>query len=41
VHDVLVIGFVIVILLLVIGPLAVVAGVDSRVDDVSRRRAGH
>jgi hypothetical protein len=35
------IGFVILVLLLVVGPLAVVAGVDSRVDDVSRRRLGH
>jgi hypothetical protein len=35
------IGFVIVVLLLVVGPLAALAGVDSRVDDVSRRRLGH
>ena len=35
------IGIVILVLLLVVGPLAVVAGVDSRVDDVSRRRSGH
>lgn len=35
------IGFVILVLLLVVGPLAVIAGVDSRVDDASRRRLGH
>jgi len=31
-------GVVFLTLLLVIGPLAVVLGVDSRVDDVARRR---
>jgi hypothetical protein len=36
-----VIGFFIIVALLVVGPLALVAGVDSRVDDVSRRRLGH
>jgi hypothetical protein len=41
VQDVPMIGFVIVLLLVIVGPLAVVAGVDSRVDDVSRRRLGH
>jgi hypothetical protein len=30
----------IVVLLFVIGPLAVVAGADSRIDDVARRRLG-
>lgn len=35
------IGFVIILLLLVVGPLALVAGVDSRVDEASRRRLGH
>ena len=36
------IGFILLLLLLVIGPLAVVAGADSRIDDVSRRRRlGH
>jgi hypothetical protein len=35
------IGFVIVLLLLVVGPLALVAGVDSRVDEASRRSLGH
>lgn len=34
------IGFVVILLLLVVGPLAVVAGVDSRVDEVGRRRLG-
>jgi hypothetical protein len=34
-------GFVLIILLLIAGPLAVVLGVDSRVDDVARRRLGH
>jgi hypothetical protein len=33
-------GFVLVSLLLIIGPLALVAGVDSRVDEASRRRLG-
>jgi hypothetical protein len=32
------VGLVLLVLLLVLGPLAVVAGVDSRVDDVGRRR---
>ena len=31
-------GVIFLMLLLVIGPLAVVAGADSRVDDVARRR---
>jgi hypothetical protein len=34
------IGFVLIMVLLVVGPLALVAGVDSRVDEVSRRRFG-
>jgi len=34
-------GFVLVSLLLIIGPLALVAGVDSRVDERSRRRLHH
>jgi hypothetical protein len=33
-------GFIIIVLLLVVGPLALVAGVDSRVDEASRRRLG-
>lgn len=40
-HDVLVIGFVLITLLLLLGPLAVLAGVDSRVDETARRRLGH
>jgi hypothetical protein len=36
-----VIGFLVIVLLLVVGPLALVAGVDSRVDEASRRRLGH
>jgi hypothetical protein len=35
-----VIGFVLITLLLLAGPLAVVAGVDSRIDEHSRRRHG-
>lgn len=35
------IGFVIVLLLVIVGPLAVIAGVDSRIDEASRRRLGH
>jgi hypothetical protein len=31
-------GFVLISLLVLIGPLALVAGVDSRVDDMSRQR---
>jgi hypothetical protein len=38
---VVVLGFVLVSLLLIIGPLAFVAGVDSRVDATTRRRIGH
>jgi hypothetical protein len=34
-------GFILVSLLLIIGPLALVAGVDSRVDETTRRRIGH
>jgi hypothetical protein len=34
------IGFVIITLLLVVGPLAAIAGVDSRFDETSRRRLG-
>ena len=35
------IAFVIIMLLLIVGPLAVLAGVDSRVDETRRRRYGH
>jgi len=31
-------GLVLLVFVLVVGPLALVAGVDSRVDDVERRR---
>jgi hypothetical protein len=31
-------GYVVLTLLLIVGPLAYVAGVDSRIDDVDRRR---
>jgi hypothetical protein len=31
-------GLILLALLLVLGPLAVVSGVDSRIDDVARRR---
>jgi hypothetical protein len=31
-------GFVVLTFLIVVGPLAYLAGVDSRVDDVDRRR---
>jgi hypothetical protein len=39
-HPVPMIGFFIIVALLVIGPLAVVAGTDSRIDEVGRRRFG-
>jgi hypothetical protein len=31
-------GVILLALLLVVGPLAIVSGVDSRIDDVARRR---
>jgi hypothetical protein len=34
-------GFVLVTLLVLIGPLAMVAGVDSRVDEATRRQLRH
>jgi hypothetical protein len=37
-EDLRVFGIVILVLLLVVGPLALWAGADSRVDDVERRR---
>ena len=37
-HTELMMAFVIVAFILVIGPLAVVAGADSRYDEVARRR---
>jgi hypothetical protein len=39
-HAVPMIGFFIIVLLLVVGPLALVAGVDSRFDEIGRRRLG-
>ena len=35
---VLMFGFLVIVFLLVVGPLAVYFGADSRVDDVARRR---
>jgi hypothetical protein len=37
-HDEDMFGYVLITFLLVIGPLAVLAGVDSRVDEHTRRR---
>ena len=35
-------GYIVIAFLLVVGPLAVIAGADSRIDDVARRlRLGH
>jgi hypothetical protein len=31
-------GLILLLLLLVLGPLAIVAGVDSRIDEIGRRR---
>ncbi len=31
-------GYIVIVFLLVVGPLAVIAGADSRIDDVARRR---
>lgn len=39
-HDVPMLGIVLISLLLIIGPLAVLAGSDSRVDEIGRRRLG-
>ena len=38
VDDVLVFGLIVIAFVLVVGPLAVLYGADSRVDDVARRR---
>ena len=38
VDDLDVFGFFVIVFLLVVGPLAVYYGADSRVDDVARRR---
>jgi len=40
-HDVSMLGLVLISLLLLVGPLAVLVGADSRVDDAARRRLGH
>jgi hypothetical protein len=37
-HDEYMFGVILLVLLLVVGALAVFAGVDSRIDDVARRR---
>jgi hypothetical protein len=39
-HHVPMLGFVLITLLLIVGPLAVLAGSDSRVDEIGRRRLG-
>jgi hypothetical protein len=39
-HHGLMLGFVLISLLLIVGPLAVLAGSDSRVDEIGRRRLG-
>ena len=36
--HVLMFGYILIVLLLVVGPLAVFAGADSRIDDPSQRR---
>jgi hypothetical protein len=33
-----VVGFIVITLLLIVGPLAYFAGVDSRIDEIGRRR---
>jgi len=37
-HDGRMVGYIVIALLLIVGPLAVIAGADSRIDDVARRR---
>lgn len=39
-HHGRMLGFVLISLLLLVGPLAVLAGSDSRLDEVGRRRVG-
>jgi hypothetical protein len=39
-QDVHMLGFILISLLLIVGPLAVLLGSDSRVDEVGRRRLG-
>jgi hypothetical protein len=37
-HDEIVFGYILIAFLLVVGPLAYVAGADSRIDEKSRQR---
>jgi hypothetical protein len=37
-HDEIVFGYVLIAFLVLVGPLSYFAGVDSRIDDASRRR---
>jgi hypothetical protein len=39
-HNTCMLGFVLIMLLLVVGPLAALSGLDSRIDEVGRRRLG-
>ena len=41
-HTTLMFGLVLfLVVVFVVGPLAVVAGADSRIDEIGRRRSGH
>jgi len=40
VQNAVMFGFVVIAFILVVGMLAVIAGADSRIDEVSRRRLG-
>jgi hypothetical protein len=37
-HDEVMFGYILITLLLIVGPLAYLAGADSRIDEKSRRR---
>jgi hypothetical protein len=37
-HDEVVFGYVLIALIVIVGPLAVLAGTDSRIDENGRRR---
>lgn len=39
-HSERMIGFILIVALLVVGPLALIAGVDSRIDEIGRHRLG-
>jgi hypothetical protein len=39
-HNVRMLGFILITLLVIVGPLAAIAGVDSRIDQPTRRRLG-